>query len=378
MKTAIRSLPTLRSEAARRMSLVGLAVLAALGILILGLLADASLLALTASADPMTERFVLRGARVEVSDLAGSVRVVPGPGTRTEVIVTRAGRDAARLRVLQDEVAGTSRLRVSFPGRTLVYPGRSRFGRTTLTVDKDGCLSTAHGLGRNRVTIAGGGPGPQAWAEVEVRVPRGQRTVVRLGVGEAEARDVDGDLTLDVASASVTAGGTSGRLLVDTGSGSVVLHTHRGDLTVDTGSGDVDLTNVSGGLLNVDTGSGSVTGEGVRADDLVADTGSGEVRIEDLRARSIRVDTGSGGVSLDLTDAPASLLVDTGSGDVTISGPPDLAATVELETGSGEIEIGYPVVRMKQEHGYLRGTIGDGRSGIQVDTGSGSVRLSSR
>jgi DUF4097 and DUF4098 domain-containing protein YvlB len=63
---------------------------------------------------------------------------------------------------------------------------------------------------------------------------------------------------------------------------------------------------------------------------------------------------------------------------VAISGPPDLGATVDLETGSGGIEIGYTVSRMKREHGSLRGTIGDGRSSIRVDTGSGSVSLSSR
>jgi len=63
---------------------------------------------------------------------------------------------------------------------------------------------------------------------------------------------------------------------------------------------------------------------------------------------------------------------------VTISGPPDLAAVLELETGSGGIEVGYPVARMKRDHGALRGTIGDGRARIHVDTGSGAVRRASR
>lgn len=378
MKSAVRTLSASREEARRRALLTGLALLAALGILVLGLLADASLLALTASAAPTPERFVLRGDKVEVSDLAGTVRVVPGPGTRTEVIVTRGGRDAARLRILQDEVAGTSRLRIGFAGRALVYPERRSFHRVTLSVDRDGCLTTGKGIAWHRISITGGGSGPQAWADLEVRVPRGQTTLVRLGVGRAEARDVDGGLTLDAATASVTAEGTRGRLVVDTGSGGVVLRTHQGDASVDTGSGDVELADVSGGILRLDTGSGSVTGGRVRADDLRADTGSGEVRIEDLSARSIRVDTGSGDVRLGLADAPGTVLVDTGAGGVTISGPPDLGATVELDTGSGGIEVGYPVSRMRGDHGSLRGTIGDGRSSIRVDTGAGSVKLLSR
>jgi lia operon protein LiaG len=378
MKTAVRNLSPLRQEAGHRAILTGLAILAALGILILGLLADASLLALTASAAPLPERFVLRGEKVEISDLAGSIRIVPGTGARTEVVVTRGGRDAARLRVLQDEVAGTSRLRVGFDGRSLVYPERGRFNRTTLSVDRDGCLSAGKGFSQRRVTVTGGGTGPQAWADIEVRVPRGQRTVIRLGVGQAKARAVEGDLTLDAAAASVTVERTSGRLVVDTGSGGVVLRTHRGDASVDTGSGDVELTDVGGGVLRLDTGSGSVIGGGLKADDLLADTGSGEVRLEDLSARSIRVDTGSGGVKLGLTSAPGAVLVDTGSGGVAISGPPDLDATIDLETGSGEIEISYTVSHMRRDHGSLRGTIGDGRGSIRVDTGSGSVSLSSR
>jgi hypothetical protein len=377
MKSAVLTPSSLRQEARRRTILTGLAILTALGILVIGLLADASLMALTASAATPPERFVLRGERVEISDLAGTVRVVPGPGTRTEVIVTRGGRDAERLFVKQDEVSGTSRLRIGMPGRSLVYPGREHSGRTTIMVDRDGCLP-GRGIGQHRITISRGGRGPQAWADLEVRVPRGQRLVVRLGVGRAEARDVDGDLTLDAAAASVASEGTSGRIVVDTGSGSVALRRHRGDASVDTGSGDVEVEDVQGGSLSVDTGSGSVTGGGVTGDELRVDTGSGSVRIDEVRARAVRVDTGSGGVSLALAGQPESVHVDTGSGGVTITGPADLSATVELETGSGGIELGYTVSRLKREHGYLRGTIGDGRAQIEVDTGSGSVRLASR
>lgn len=375
MNAAVRTLRTLRQEAGRRMALTGLALLAALAILVIGMLADASLMALTASASTLPERFVLRGGQVEVSNLAGAVRVVTGAGTRTEVIVTRGGRDAERLKLLQDEVAGTSRLRIGIDGRSLVYPGRGRCNRTTLNVDADGCLSSGKGPRWRRLTIAGSGSGPQAWADVEVRVPRGQKVTVRLGVGGMEAHDVDGDLTLDAASAPVEVEGTKGRLGVDTGSGSVAVRGHRGDASIDTGSGHVELADIRGGSLEVDTGSGSVRGERVETNELVVDTGSGGVGLDALSARSIRVDTGSGRVTLDLASAPGSVLVDTGSGGVTLTGPPDLAATVELETGSGGIEIAYPVSRMKREHGYLRGTIGDGGSLIQVDTGSGSVRL---
>ena len=94
-----------------------------------------------------------------------------------------------------------------------------------------------------------------------------------------------------------------------------------------------------------------------------------------MRSGSISIDTGSGGVRLGLLSAPRSLLVDTGSGGVTIVGPADLGAEVELEAGSGGIETDYTMTIVSKEHGYLRGTIGDGRGRIKVDTGSGGVSL---
>jgi len=63
---------------------------------------------------------------------------------------------------------------------------------------------------------------------------------------------------------------------------------------------------------------------------------------------------------------------------VTILGPADLDAEVEIETGSGGIETDYSMKVLVKEHDSLRGTIGEGRGLIRVDTGSGSVRLQRR
>jgi hypothetical protein len=335
---------------------------------------------MTACAQSAVERFVLPGQRIEICNLAGAVRIVQGSGTRAEVIVTRGGRDAGRLRIEQDEHGDRSRLSVVFPDRRVVYPRLHGFGRSTIVVTENGCFPEGHGfvLGNRKVTITGGGIGMQAWADLEVRLPRGHQTTLHLGVGEVSAVGVDGDLTIDVAAASVEAERTTGSLIVDTGSGSVVLRGNRGDISVDTGSGGVELSDLSGSRLKVDTGSGGVTGRNIEAEDLLVDTGSGSVEIDDIRSGSISIDTGSGGVHVGLLSAPRSLLVDTGSGAVTILGPADLGAQVELETGSGSIQSDYAMTMTSKDHGYLRGTIGDGRGRIKVDTGSGGLSLRRR
>jgi hypothetical protein len=387
MRPSAAALPPCQHGAHNRALVIVFAIVSALTIALIALLANASLLAMTACAQASTERYFMSGQRIEICNLAGTMRVVQGAGPRAEVLVTRGGPDAARLRVVQSTRDGESRLHVIYPGSRVVYPRRNGGSwqgwgsRTTLTVDNDGCLgngSRHFSFGSHRVTIVGSGSGLHAWADVELRVPRGCRTIYRLGVGEMSAVGVDGDLTLDVAAASVTAERTSGSLLVDTGSGSVVLRGNRGDISVDTGSGHVEFADLNGGEVKVDTGSGGVEGTGVVAENLLVDTGSGSVGLDGVRSGRINIDTGSGGVRVGLLEAPRSLLVDTGSGGVTIVGPANLGAEIEFETGSGHIESDYTMTVESKDHGYLRGTIGDGRGRIRVDTGSGGVRLRRR
>ncbi len=376
MHTSVLTLPPGARLVLRRAAVVLLTLGVIAAMTALAVLANASLLAMTAAAQTAPERYVVRGTHVDICNLAGTVRVVAGSGPEVVVLVTRGGRDAGRLRIESGTRGETSTLHVVYPGQHVVYP-RMRGGRSTLSVSHDGCLAGTHGsLFRRRVTISGHGYGVEAWADLEIRLPRGLTSAVRLGVGDMTAAGTDGDLTLDVGAASVRTERTRGPLVVDTGSGAVTMRGHEGgDVLVDTGSGSVDIDGLRGGHVKVDTGSGGVTALNLEAEDLLVDTGSGGVEMEGVDAPSISVDTGSGGVRLALAVSPSSLLVDTGSGGVTILGPADLGADVELETGSGSIHSDYALTLLHKEHGYLRGTIGNGRGHIKVDTGSGAVSL---
>jgi len=363
----------------RAVLLVVSAIATTLALALIAMLASASLLAVSACAQPV-ERYLLPAGRIEICDLAGTVRLTAGTGTRVEVFVTRGGPDGARLRIVQDQRGDEARLHVIYPGNRVVYPRTGGWESTNLTVGPDGCLGHQDrpGFGGHRVSIARSGFGLHAWADVEVRLPRGCRTTFRLGVGDVTARDVDGDLSIDVAAAPVNAGNTAGSLLVDTGSGAVTLSGHHGDLSVDTGSGAIEMSDVHGGRIKLDTGSGGVSARAVEAGDLLVDTGSGAVDLDGVRSGGISVDTGSGGVRVGLASAPRSLLVDTGSGGVTITGPAELGAEVDLETGSGGIRSDYTMTVLSKDHDSLRGTIGDGRGRIKVDAGSGAVSLLKR
>ncbi|HKN68667.1 MAG TPA: DUF4097 family beta strand repeat-containing protein [Gemmatimonadaceae bacterium] len=355
-------------------------------------LAVAALLIASGRADAQTERRVLSGDRVAIYNLAGKLRVESGDGSDVVVEVTRGGRDGDRLRLEQGTIRGYEALRIVYPSDRIVYPELGRNNRSTITVRDDGTWGNALSRGdrgergdrdsrdyrdreRNQVEISSSGSGLEAYADLRVLVPRGQRIVIHNAAGDARITMVDADLAVEVASSTISAERTRGSLALDTGSGSVSVTDAQGDINLDTGSGGVTITGVKGGSLKMDTGSGSIRGGDIDVSDLKADVGSGGVHLERVRASRVNVDAGSGGTELELLSSIDQMKVEAGSGGVTIRLPANLSATVDLETGSGGIDTDFSVQVTKFEQHHIVGRIGDGRGQIKVESGSGAVRL---
>lgn len=339
------------------------------------------------------ERFALPGGNVAVYNLVGEMRVEPGSGRDVMVEVTRGGSDRERLRIERGRVENREALRVFVPASQIVYPRMGRGSRSNIRVRDDGTFGGGGIRGGNTVTVTGNGNGVEAFADMRVLVPAGQQITVNQGVGRVQVSNVNGrlgvrtlsaavntsgtrgSLDVDVGSGSVKVDGAEGPLNVDTGSGSVEVRGVRGDAELDTGSGSVRLADIRGGRLKVDTGSGSVSGSGVVVSDLDVDVGSGGVQVTDVRAPNARVDTGSGSVRLDLTGEVRNVKVDTGSGGVTLGVPSNTGAQMEIDTGSGGIDVDLPARVTRSRRNHFSGQLGDGRGRIEIDTGSGSVRI---
>ena len=324
------------------------------------------------------QEYRISGNHVAVYNLAGAVNVVPATGNDVVVTVHPRGPDADRLNVESGEIRGAQTLRVRYPSDRVIYSDMGGNSRTQVRVRGDGTFGHGGFSRGDRVDIRSSGSGLEAWADLTVAVPPGQRFSLYLGAGATDVRDVEGDLELDTQSGSVESAGTTGSLSIDTGSGSVRVAGANGNLDVDTGSGEVALDGVAGERVLVDTGSGSVHASGVRSESVEVDTGSGRITLLAVEAPDIMLDTGSGSVEVDLVADVERLEVDTGSGGVTLRVPGDLGARMEVDTGSGRIDVEVPINESTRRRSYLRGTIGDGRGSIVVDTGSGSIRVLGR
>jgi lia operon protein LiaG len=333
-----------------------------------------------------TERRTVSGDRVAIYNLAGKLRVESGEGSAVVVEITRNGRDADRLRIEEGTIRGYETVRVIYPADRIVYAESGRDNRTTISVRDDGTWGNNPGTGEarrgrssdreeNRVEIASSGPGIEAYADIRVLVPRGQRIVIHQAVGDARITMVDADLALDVASSTVTAERTRGHLSLDTGSGSVSVTDAQGDINLDTGSGSVTISGIKGESLLMDTGSGSIRGADVDVNQLKADVGSGGVHLERVRASQVDVDAGSGGTELELLSPIEHLKVDAGSGGVTVRLPASQGADVDIETGSGGIDTDFAVQVTRFEQRHMVGRIGNGRGRIRIESGSGQVHL---
>jgi len=330
--------------------------------------------------DPLAqqrEQFSLRDSEVAIFNLAGRVEVVGGTQPEVVVDVTRGGRDSDQLRIDQGEKHGIQTLTVVYPGESVVYPPLGRYQRTEVQVASDGTFGHHWGtfFGPRSTVIRGSGSGVQAWADLRIAVPRGQKIRVHHVAGEVTVENVDGNLAVDHHTGRISSRNTRGPLSLDTGSGTVIVDRAEGEVRIDTGSGNVDVTGVKGPLLYIDTGSGSVAVEGSAVERLLADTGSGGVRIENVRSGDLHLGTGSGSVRVDLASDVENLVADTGSGSVTLSAPSTLGAEFDIQTGSGGIDVDFPHESFRVERDHVTGKVGDGRGRIRIDTGSGGVRF---
>lgn len=330
--------------------------------------------------------FTFEADELFVGNLIGAITVEGHSGRDFEVTVNVRGDDARDDTIdFKTDEGSKSRLLIVFPvDRHDRYHYPEAKGNTTIRIrknrggDRSWLAELLDAISGDQIKVSSTRSGFEVWADVRIRVPSGSRLVVDHGVGAINAADVDAEkVRLDVSSGKVEAHSIRADLVVDTGSGSVDVSDVTGNLRVDTGSGRVDLASVDGDEVSVDTGSGSVDASDIRSRKFIVDTSSGRVEADRVIADTASIDTGSGSVRLELTGmGSGDFEIDTGSGSITLLVPDSAAADVNADTGSGSVRVDLDnVTVLHKERDEMRFKIGSGGSRVELDSGSGSIRV---
>ena len=332
------------------------------------------------------QEWSFEGSELLVTNFAGEVVVRGHDDSRIVVRAKPSGVDSDLLD-FQVKPDGRAEFHVVYPlGQSREFHHPRNYGsessfRLGSFTDESRLLREIYSEFSDRTRIEiGGDDGLDIHADLEVLVPRGVSTRIKLAVGEIRADNVEASLDLDTHSGGVRADNIRGDTRVDTGSGSVRVAMIRGSVNIDTGSGSVQADDLEGDDILIDTGSGRVEVNNAKSRSLSIDTGSGSVRTANIEAVETSIDTGSGSVTLDLVRlGDGHHKVDTGSGRVTIRVPSDASVRVRAETGSGGISLDLPDAKLRRmSRDEVELEIGDGRAVLDIETGSGGVKIERR
>ena len=352
----------------------------------LGILAFVLIAPLHAAEVTRTERLELSPGTTGgfvVENLAGTMRVVAGSGSKVVAVATLHAESQALLDKMHfRQVAGEKghpTLRVEYPvgSRETVRFPKSPDG------ESGGILGHFFG-GTSTVKYAGrtlkvsSSDGTVLYADLEVQLPaKDVEGTFRNLIGRITGQGVQGTLKFDSASGDITLERVGGRINTDTGSGDVKADTVDGSFDCDTGSGNCHLTGFKGEHVSCDVGSGDIFLKTISAKTVSTDTGSGNIRVQDADVETFDADTGSGDVLLESDgDRLTSIKADTGSGDVTLRLSPGASFEARADQGSGDLRVDYkdaqPIVDGRIVIGYRRG---DQKIRIDVNTGSGDLDI---
>jgi DUF4097 and DUF4098 domain-containing protein YvlB len=165
------------------------------------------------------------------------------------------------------------------------------------------------------------------------------RADVSTASGDADLRDVAGDLSLKSASGDLTAGAIDGRASVNTASGDISIGHVRGTVHANSASGDISV-DAADGDAKANTASGDVSLSAVRSGEVSVNSASGDVTLGVRRGSKAYLDcstvSGDARSELDMTDDEPQgdgplvhVKARTVSGDIVITRAPALAGNAQ-------------------------------------------------
>jgi DUF4097 and DUF4098 domain-containing protein YvlB len=207
----------------------------------------------------------------------------------------------------------------------------------------------------------------------EITVPESTQLRASSGSGEQSISDLDGAVEVTTGSGSLKLSHIGSGVRAHTGSGSIDINGANGSVYARTGSGSIRAVSIAGGF-DGQTGNGHLTLEQTAPGSVRAESGSGGLELRNVKG-SLQAQSGSGDIRVE-GEATGGWVVRTGSGSVDLHLPEKASFDLDAHTGSGSIDLSHPVtVQGSIGRKEVRGKVGGGGVPVEVQTGSGSIRI---
>lgn len=166
---------------------------------------------------------------------------------------------------------------------------------------------------------------------------------------------------------------------IEAGSGNVNIEHLQADATIlELDYGNVEIEDLNAKTATVTAKSGNIKVENyVITEQITVRANSGNVRLEDGTG-SLHAETGSGNIRLIADELLQDVILRSDSGNVRIDveKEPD-SATLNLRTSFGSRDVDWKAFQADNDNEQqLSGKIGDGKMKIDVEIGSGNLKLS--
>ncbi len=207
----------------------------------------------------------------------------------------------------------------------------------------------------------------------ELTVPESTQLHASSGSGNEAIADIAGPVDANSGSGGIRISNIGSGVRARTGSGDLDIESANGNVYARTGSGSIHARGIAGGF-DGETGSGHLTLEQSSPGSVRASTGSGGLELRNVKG-SLQAQAGSGDIRIE-GEATGGWVVHTGSGSVNLRLPQNASFDLSAHTGSGSIDLSHPLtVQGSIGRHDVKGKVGAGGVPVEVQTGSGSIRI---
>jgi DUF4097 and DUF4098 domain-containing protein YvlB len=148
------------------------------------------------------------------------------------------------------------------------------------------------------------------------------------------------------------------------------------DLKLVSHNGALKINNITG-QIDATTHNGAATARNVSGQ-VNLNTHNGRVECEEISGDA-QLKTHNGGVKVHYSEAAESecdISIVTHNGSIELEAPQNYSAQFEASTHNGSINTDLPITVIgKVDKNHLKGTIGDGRGKLHLETHNGSIKL---